>query len=60
MNKKLKKDGQKRVVTNQNFQKNKILITCEFGELPLDLDEIESEKIKFCRNPKDWRCGCGG
>ena len=36
-----------------------LMILCELGSVPLDADEMEMEKIKFCRNPKDWRCGCG-
>ena len=34
-------------------------IVCELGEIPLDTDEMEAEAMKFCRNPRDWRCGCG-
>lgn len=41
-------------------EKGDIFIVCEFGNLPIEMDELENEKIKFCRNPKDWRCGCGG
>ena len=41
-------------------RQHELMILCELGSVPLDADDIEMEKIKFCRNPKDWRCGCGG
>lgn len=61
MKRNLNKDARKkgRATKKHALRRDKILIACEFGQLPLELDELESEKIKFCRNPRDWRCGCG-
>ena len=52
-------DRTKEEVGAAKKRRDELFIVCELGSVPLDADEMEMEKIKFCRNPKDWRCGCG-